>query len=187
MALVNRKAVLLGTTNVGKTALAIRMSRNEFDSLSQPTLSGNSLEISCQDGSSFNLWDTAGQEKYKSLVSIYFQNAIAAIAVFDLNKPETLKPMEETISEFIGKTVNGTKIFIVGNKSDLEKKVEQESIDEIMSKFGNCEYHETSALNGSGVNELKESICLLMNNFKNSTPEITNIENKKQGDGSNCC
>ena len=184
---VNKKAVLLGTTSVGKTSLAIRMLDNTFSDKTQPTLSGNSLTIKCDDGSSFTLWDTAGQERYKALASLFFQNACAGILVFDLNNPETLEPLRAIVTEFAERAVIGAKIFLVGNKSDIEKKIEQETINEFTNDISNCAYYETSALNGNGVTELKESICHFMNSFKAPSYDTPIAKQEKSGDDHNCC
>ena len=98
------KVVLLGDTNVGKTSILTRISKDQFRTDLQPTigphfvskvfkLPNSTEEIKLQ------IWDTAGQEKYRSLTPMYYRDACAAICVFDITQKNTLENAESWIKE----------------------------------------------------------------------------------------
>ena len=83
-----KKVLIIGDSNVGKTSIMLRIVRNEFDEYSMPTLgTGFKVrEIQFKDNQKMQLsiWDTAGQEKFDSLTKIYFKHAEAALIVYDV-------------------------------------------------------------------------------------------------------
>ena len=78
-----------------------------------------------------NIWDTTGQEKFKSLTKGYFRNCNGAIAVFDLTKRDTFYSLESSIKEFRSNCPleAADNIVLVGNKVDLENE-RQVTVDE---------------------------------------------------------
>lgn len=68
-----------------------------------------------------NIWDTTGQEKFKSLTKSYFRNCQGAVAVFDLTKKDSFFSIESAIKEFRLNCPNESKdnIVLVGNKCEL--------------------------------------------------------------------
>lgn len=71
------KVIVLGDSGVGKSCLLIRFVNNEFNEFSEPTLGAAFLSKLHEYGPGksvrFQVWDTAGQEKYKSIASIYYR------------------------------------------------------------------------------------------------------------------
>lgn len=92
---------------VGKTSIIDRFIRDEFDptnnvpaSITKPTVGIDFLSRNLTMGSStyrLQLWDTAGQEKYKSLVPAYLRDANAAIFVYDLTRKESLQNLRNWV------------------------------------------------------------------------------------------
>lgn len=83
------KIVFLGDMGVGKTSIIDRFIRDEFDSANNPTVGIDFLSRNFTLHSAtyrLQLWDTAGQEKYKSLVPAYLRDAHAAVFVYDLTR-----------------------------------------------------------------------------------------------------
>ena len=81
------KLVLLGDSRVGKSSVVVRFVRNEFDPYKFPTIGATFLTQSVAVGDTlvkFEIWDTAGQEKYRSLAPLYYRGASAALVVYDL-------------------------------------------------------------------------------------------------------
>ena len=67
----------------------------------------------------FNMWDTAGQEKYRSLTSMYFRDAQVAIIVFDVTNKRSLDYVDYWSEEVKKSNAEEFIIVLVGNKSDL--------------------------------------------------------------------
>ncbi|XP_015273755.1 PREDICTED: ras-related protein Rab-17 [Gekko japonicus] len=152
------KVVLLGSSSVGKTSLAYRYVKKDFqDSL--PTV-GCSFFNQCVtlDATTVKLeiWDTAGQEKYHSVCHLYYRGANAALLVYDITRKESFEKAKVWLSELEKEFLqNEIVIILVGNKLDLSE--EREVTIEEAKEFAktNCIlYTETSAKSDYQVTEL---------------------------------
>ncbi|CAD8110392.1 unnamed protein product [Paramecium sonneborni] len=83
----------------------------------------------------FSIWDTAGQEKYRSIVSSHYKRAKAALLIYDCSNEETLLHIDKWIEELIFQV--GTKIILIliGNKTDLPKFDFNESVQNLQDKY----------------------------------------------------
>lgn len=87
---------MVGESGVGKSSLTIRFVSNHFKEHGQPTIGASFLSKTLQiqqTGRSikFNIWDTAGQEKYRSLASLYYRGVDIAIIVYDITNRVRIK------------------------------------------------------------------------------------------------
>lgn len=121
------KVVFLGDGGVGKTSILNRFYSNQYKTVA-PTIGASFVTKNINIGEhviSYQIWDTAGQEKYRSIASLYYRDASVAILVYDItnkNSFEVLKFWRKQLSE------NGPQnliTVIVGNKMDL---VEEEVV-----------------------------------------------------------
>ena len=80
---MNAKVVLIGEAGVGKTCITNRFVSNSFSPEQPATVSGSFMK-KLINKTTLLLWDTAGQEKFRSLAPLYYQNAFAIVVVFDL-------------------------------------------------------------------------------------------------------
>ena len=119
------KIVLIGDHGVGKTQLIVRYTKNDFMAHSKTTI-GVEFTTRSQiiDGKNIGaqLWDTAGEEKYKSLTSIYYKGAVGALLVYDITRRETF---ERICTQWLGelKTFSDPNIvaILIGNKCDMKE------------------------------------------------------------------
>ena len=121
--------------------------------------------------------DTNGQEKYKSLSVSYFRHADVVLFIFNLNEPKSFINIQEWINTYNKNNEKRALLrYLIGNKSDLEQKVEQNLIDEFAEK-DDMPYIATSAKTNSQINELFQQIGeeLLKEEKKKSN---TSIEKK---------
>lgn len=169
--------------------------RNEFYSLQEPTIGAAFLTqtIPVKDKTvKFEIWDTAGQEKYRSLASIYYRGADAALLVFDLTKKESFEGVQKWIKEHRLNSGKNAVIALAGNKSDVP--VESREVDttavKAFAEENGLIYLETSAKTGENVNELFTTIANKMP-MKNSTsnPSLSKIDqfSQAQSGGAPCC
>ncbi len=202
------KIVLLGESAVGKTSIIQRFTNDSFDlnCLSSLSAQFNSKTVTVNGETiKFDVWDTAGQEKYRSLARIFYKDAKVIIFVYDITN---LKSFQEIQNYWYNETKdscdNDVIYALVGNKSDLYEKEEVNEID--AQKYAdeiNAIFKTTSALSNVGINNLFENIAQKLldpnydylkdgddHNDNNQKQNIIKIDNNTQNNTHNeggCC
>ena len=119
------KIVLLGSGGVGKTSLILKYGQNAFDKDIEPTYSANKLEkdiIIEKQKIHIEVWDTAGQEKYRSISRLYTKNSKIIILVYDITNKDTFTDLNYWY-DFIKNDLHQDAILgLLGNKIDLLKE-----------------------------------------------------------------
>ena len=187
------KIITVGESGVGKTSIFRRFVYNSFEENTLTTLglqfSFKDVTLSSGQKIKLKLIDTAGEEKYRSLSKSYFKNADVALFVFSLNNPVTFEHINDWVDLFKENHDKVDKIpkYLIGSKNDLEQKVEQGKIDELIKKLG-YKYIPTSALNNNNIEYLFNDISETA--FKTYDPEknqkIIKLKNKKQVKTTKC-
>ena len=155
---IDYKIITLGDTNVGKTSLIMRYTLNEFNTNLFNTIGMDSkikdIEIDSKK-IKIKIWDSAGQERFRSMQKYYYNKVDGIIFVYDITKKNTLKIIDSWIDE-VKENVKGDISFIlVGNKTDLEEEREVSIIEgEKFAQKYNYHFLECSAANGIGVYEI---------------------------------
>lgn len=153
------KIVMIGPASVGKTSLLSAFEGKYNDEVKEtsimeihsiPQITKEEIEIQ------LNFWDTAGQERFKALGPMYYQNASAAVAVFDTSRTDTFKEMQEFISKF-RETCPTRPIVISANKIDLVSSREFDDFENWVNSSNFLMFY-TSAKSGIGINELLAQI-----------------------------
>ena len=144
------KIITIGDSGVGKTSIIRRYLYNIFDHQTLNTIGLNFSfkEVILKNKTTVKLkiLDTAGQEKYNSLTKTYYKNANGVLFVFDISSKKTFESLQNWMDLF-NDNYNGTKnipVYLIGNKCDLDREVDQESIDKFVKETG-FEYRERSA------------------------------------------
>lgn len=144
--------IIVGSSGVGKSAILIRFADDKFeDDLLRPTIgvdfrfktiNVNNKKVKIQ------IWDTAGQEGFRTIVSAYYKGADAIIVVYDHLDTNTFTDIEEFWSNEIKENrEEHCVIMVLANKCDLkgEKTVNEVRIEGIKQKLGASLYFEVSA------------------------------------------
>eukprot|EP00591_Stephanopyxis_turris_P000081 CAMPEP_0195518402 /NCGR_PEP_ID=MMETSP0794_2-20130614/12805_1 /TAXON_ID=515487 /ORGANISM="Stephanopyxis turris, Strain CCMP 815" /LENGTH=195 /DNA_ID=CAMNT_0040647355 /DNA_START=90 /DNA_END=677 /DNA_ORIENTATION=+ len=155
------KLVLLGEASVGKSSLVVRFVQDQFHNHIESTIGAAFFTKSIPvdgDDVTFEIWDTAGQERYHSLAPMYYRGAKAAIVVYDVTDPASYDRAHKWVDELKSSGSGGTVITLVGNKVDLERKVDTQEAAS-WAKNNGVLFVETSALTGQGVGEVFEKIA----------------------------
>lgn len=174
--------IFVGDTAVGKTSIISRQINNEFMEHGQ-TVAANSCKMNI-DGHLINVWDTAGQERFQAITSTYYHNKDAYVVVFDLSNESTFDHLSSWLND-IKQHKENPNVIIVGNKSDLQHKVERETMENF-AKAENAKLFLTSAYTGENVNQFFQYIA----NYdyqRAQTADHVNIETKTSDSNSCNC
>jgi small GTP-binding protein len=157
------KYIIIGDAAVGKSNLLIRYSQGEFNEEYRITI-GVEFGVKTEDidGKKFRIqiWDTAGQENFRSIVKGYYQNSACAIVTYDITSRKSFSNVKSWIEECKNLSSKNVLIVLVGNKTDLsnQREVETDEGRELADQNGIL-FFETSAKTGENVDEVfKQSV-----------------------------
>ena len=152
------KIIFLGDQYVGKSSILNRFYQDKFEEDYQATIGldfhSKNVEIK---GSTIRLllYDTAGQEKFKSLIPMYIRDANIIIVVYDITNKDTFIHTDHWVNETKDLKREDAIFVLVGNKTDLEDKraVSNKEGEDFATEKGFL-FHEVSAKTGEEVQEL---------------------------------
>lgn len=155
------KAILIGDSAVGKTSIVNQYIFNSCSPEHRATIGIDFFSKILKEGDTtirLQIWDTAGQEKFHSLIPSYIRNSTVAILVYDI----TLRSSFENLQKWHQTVIKTSNPFciVVGNKSDLDSE-RQISIDE-GEKFAHqikADFIETSARTPTNIQELFKKVA----------------------------
>lgn len=155
------KVVIVGDASVGKTAIMQKYCDGTFSQMQPSTIGSTCAEKDViLDGYTYKLsiWDTAGQETYRTIVPMYFRGAQIAIVVFDLTNQKSLDSVYYWVHSIRENTSSAPSILCCANKFDLteDRAIDDEEINITVSNLQIPIYY-TSALTGAGIDRLFES------------------------------
>ena len=174
------KVVLLGDSGVGKTSIVQRFIYSSYKDENPPTIGASFMSklmtIPENDTNiKFQIWDTAGQEKYISLASMYYKDAQAAIIVYDITSKKSFEAVKFWINELKTNADPKIVIAIAGNKADLLDKEEVDLATGMkLSKSLDAVFKQTSAKENIGIEDLFLELAKKVNN---------SISNQKKKEG----
>jgi Ras-related protein Rab-5C len=154
------KVAFVGPCAVGKTSIINRLVTDSFNPRPDNTAGANFLlyEAHTTSGTiTLRIWDTAGQEKYKSLSPMYARRAAGLVVVFDASDSSTFKEARqwwETCREGAGGL---QRVWFVANKIDLDHG--SLSDEREFAAASDAGFHVTSAKTGQGIMELFQEIA----------------------------
>jgi len=154
------KVICLGTIEVGKTSLIVRLVDNSFTEGKLDNFDKKEVTINV-DGKPVKLQitDTAGQERFRTLTSSYYRKADAMIIVYDITSKESFEDLDGYIKEGTRYSERSDK-FIVGNKTDLaDKRVIDTAVGKKLADDQGLPFFEVSAKTGESVRKLFEAVA----------------------------
>ncbi|XP_070574568.1 ras-related protein Rab-22A-like isoform X2 [Ptychodera flava] len=156
------KLCLLGDSGVGKSSLVQRFVSDTFNTHSQPTIGASfmSKTLVVDDQSyKFQIWDTAGQEKYRGLAPMYYRGAAAAVIVYDITRESSFSAVKMWVRELEQYGPHDVVLAIAGNKCDLvdQREVLCEEAEKYADQIG-ATFIETSAKTAANVTQIFTAI-----------------------------
>ncbi|VDI22407.1 Ras-related protein Rab-7A [Mytilus galloprovincialis] len=155
------KVLILGGIGVGKTSLMNQYSDGTFNEKYKVTIGADFIvkEVP-KDTEHFTLqvWDTVSKKEFQSLGLSFYRGTDCALLVYDVTQPETFKHLESVLEEFLANAIpedeDNFPYIVIGNKIDKENRlVTKEEAMKWCKKNGNIPYMETSAKDGTNVEE----------------------------------
>ena len=153
------KLIIVGDPGVGKSCLTIKAIKNYFEDLYSPTIGFEFLSFNIklnEQTIKLQIWDTCGQEAYRSLINSFYRNASLAIIVYSIDNKNSFENLESWLNEIKLQASPDIKIFLIGNKVDLEdlREVSKEKGENFCNSHKLCFFMETSAKTGFNAENL---------------------------------
>ena len=167
------KYVIVGDSSVGKSCLLLKFVDKRFRKDHDVTIGVEFgvkyIELKDKSIIKLQIWDTAGQEYFKSITRAYYRGSIGALLVYDISNRNTFNNIVNWIHEIQTYSHKNTHMILIGNKSDLQsREVSYEDGEKLALEF-NMLFIETSALSSHNVDnsfiQLSENIY---DNIKNN-------------------
>ncbi len=165
------KIIVIGNSGVGKSCLALKATKNIFEEQFMSTVGFEFFSFNLKINDKIiklQIWDTCGQEVYRSLISNFYRSSSMAIIVYAIDNQESFDDLDSWVKQLKTHSGPNVKIFIIGNKNDLEDRrvISKEKGEEFVKNNGFHKFMETSAKSGFNAKELFiESAKLLYNDY----------------------
>ena len=156
---INFKVIVIGNSSVGKTCITNQATKNFFPNKYQATIGMEIYSLFLKIDKKIiklQIWDTCGQEIYRSLITNFYRSSSLAIIVYSINKRESFKDLSLWIKELKLNNSPDIKIILVGNKLDLEneRKIAYEEGKQFADDYGFIDFFETSAKTGENIKKM---------------------------------
>ena len=197
------KVVLIGESGVGKTSIINRYAHNEFNEIETitPGASFIAKTIFLQDYNQsikFEIWDTAGQEKYRALAKVFYKNAAVCVLVYDITRKKSFEELKNYWYNQIKQCASPNIVIgIAANKCDLydNEQVSEDEARAFADKIG-AVFNLTSAQTNTGIEDLFKGVgCKVLDpnyNIDGGSKKDNNIKLNAKNDDSKkkkkkCC
>ena len=158
------KLVFIGDSNVGKTSIIHRFCENKFDesnitSTVQATFKTKKIKIDSFTEVSMEIWDTMGQERFKSLTRGYLRDSHGVFLVFDFSQKKTFDSLEFWLDEIKNSDVKkNCVVMLIGNKFDCENKEVDIETAKKFAEEKNLQFLPVSAKEGINIEQMFETM-----------------------------
>ena len=173
------KYVVIGDSGVGKSNILLRYIYNSFSEEFKTTVGvefgAKNIEID-KKIYRIQIWDTAGQENFRSIARAYYKNSVCACVVYDISSHSSFENIQSWIDDCTKQTAQSVLLVLIGNKNDLinQREVTYEE-GETFAKNHKMMFLEVSAKTGNNVNEIfEESVKKIANNISKNVYDLGN-------------
>ena len=181
---LNFKIILIGNIGVGKSCLSLKATKDIF---LEKYISTIGFEFYCFNVKvnekiiKLQIWDTCGQEAYRSLIKNFYRNASLAIVVYSVEDLQSFNDIDIWLKQVKTYGTSSCKIFLIGNKIDTEnRKVSTEMGIKCKNDFFFDCFMETSAKDGINIKELFINCATIL--YEENQSLIESFNNKENKD-----
>mmetsp|Transcript_27802 Transcript_27802/g.38840 ORF Transcript_27802/g.38840 Transcript_27802/m.38840 type:complete len:193 (+) Transcript_27802:99-677(+) len=186
---VEVRLITIGDSATGKSSLILRYTKGMFQEERKATV-GIDLKIKSATvlgrPTKVRVWDTAGQEQFRTITRNYYRGAQGVLLVYDITNKDSFKHVSKWIKDVENYAEPGVSVVLLGNKCDLEDKRQvTRSEGQAIAQEYEVDFFETSALSGSSVEESFGSLVekIVAKQPRSSNGGVDLNEKKKSG----CC
>ena len=185
---ISFKIIVIGDSSVGKSCLTTQAVRNNFVEFYQATVGFEFLTFNLRINSNvvkLQIWDTCGQEVYKSLISNFYRNCSLALIVYAINNRDSFEHAENWLIDLKNQSNPNVRVFLVGNKSDLEQNrvISKEEGENFREQKKLDRFMETSAKTGDNArNVMLEAAKILYKDYLKAKQNLGNTDDDQKGD-----
>ena len=189
---ISFKIIVIGDSGVGKSCLTTQAVRNNFEEFYTATVGFEFLTFNMRINNNvlkLQIWDTCGQEVYKSLISNFYRNSSLALILYAINNKDSFQHAETWLNDLKNQANPNVKVFLVGNKSDLENErvISKEEGEKFKEEKKLDRFFETSAKTGENARSaLLEAAKLLYKDYLKAKQTLAengqNDDDNQKGD-----
>ena len=151
ISVTRHKVIFIGDANTGKTSIINRIIDNPFNDTYDVSIGIDFMSKNIRfrgQNIKIQIWDSAGQEKYKGLIPSYVRNSSIVFIVYDISSRTSFENVQNWIS-FV-KNIEKTTMILCGNKTDLNREVETKEGEEVAEREG-IKFFECSAKTNENI------------------------------------
>ena len=192
MATFLRKLIVIGDSAVGKTAVIQKYVNNQFNEtmISTTGVDFNNKDLII-DGQKvkIQIWDTAGQEKYRALTSQYYRRAHGIILFYSVTDKTSFQHLQNWLDSIESNTMTKIPVILLANKCDLAEVVPREQAEEF-ARSKNLSIFFTSAKTGENLDAAFQTIAEMSIHVQiDSKKDVVKLNNKteEKKDKKKCC
>eukprot|EP00020_Sapocribrum_chincoteaguense_P006924 CAMPEP_0170739474 /NCGR_PEP_ID=MMETSP0437-20130122/5183_1 /TAXON_ID=0 /ORGANISM="Sexangularia sp." /LENGTH=216 /DNA_ID=CAMNT_0011077937 /DNA_START=60 /DNA_END=710 /DNA_ORIENTATION=- len=173
------KYIIIGDTGVGKSCLLLQFTDKRFQPVHDLTIGVEfGARLITIEGKPIKLqvWDTAGQESFRSITRSYYRGAAGALLVYDITRRDTFTHLESWLADARQHASPNMTVILIGNKADLEsRRVVSREEGERFAKENGLLFLETSAKTAVAVEDaFVQTASIIHNNIMDGSFDISN-------------
>jgi small GTP-binding protein len=176
------KIITLGDSSVGKTSVLLRFTENTFSPTMMSTVgidSKNRIMTYADRSYRVQVWDTAGQEKFRTISYTFYNRADGILLVYDVTDPNSLQHVTSWMAQIRERAKKDVAVTLIGNKTDLADSLDFSSGERLASSY-NIKFFPTSAKTGANIEDAFTSLVaeVVTHNpgVTSSNPDLINIK-----------
>jgi small GTP-binding protein len=202
------KLIVIGDSGVGKSCLTNNAIKNVFDEAYNATVGFEFFTFNvkmCEKVIKLQIWDTCGQEIYRSLISSFYRSSSLAVIVYAIDRRQSFDEIDLWIKELKSNKSPDSKIILVGNKLDLAeyREIQYEEGEQKAKDNAFIDFFETSAKTGENISKMFIKVANILyeehlnfkgietddqfQTFKPNKPNFKVVKKKGKKNKKECC